>query len=75
MVSSVTGPFATNPGSTGYGAAKAGMEGLMRGLALELGPHGDHRERGRSRMDRHGLADARGVGGRPRHPDRTVGHA
>ncbi len=29
-----------NPGSTGYGAAKAGMEGLMRGLALELGPHG-----------------------------------
>jgi 3-oxoacyl-[acyl-carrier protein] reductase len=40
MVSSVTGPFATNPGSTGYGAAKAGMEGLMRGLALELGPHG-----------------------------------
>ena len=40
MVSSVTGPVATNPGSTGYGAAKAGMEGLMRGLALELGPHG-----------------------------------
>ena len=40
MVSSVTGPFVTNPGSTGYGAAKAGMDGLMRGLALELGPHG-----------------------------------
>jgi 3-oxoacyl-[acyl-carrier protein] reductase len=40
MVSSVTGPLATNPGSTGYGAAKAGMEGLMRGLALELGSHG-----------------------------------
>lgn len=40
MVSSVTGPVATNPGSTGYGAAKAGMEGLMRGLALELGPFG-----------------------------------
>jgi 3-oxoacyl-[acyl-carrier protein] reductase len=40
MVSSVTGPVATNPGSTGYGAAKAGMEGLMRGLALELGPSG-----------------------------------
>jgi 3-oxoacyl-[acyl-carrier protein] reductase len=40
MVSSVTGPVATNPGSTGYGAAKAGMDGLMRGLALELGPHG-----------------------------------
>jgi 3-oxoacyl-[acyl-carrier protein] reductase len=40
MVSSVTGTIVTNPGSTGYGAAKAGMEGLMRGLALELGPHG-----------------------------------
>jgi 3-oxoacyl-[acyl-carrier protein] reductase len=40
MVSSVTGPLVTNPGSTGYGAAKAGMEGLMRGLALELGPKG-----------------------------------
>ena len=40
MVSSVTGPVATNPGSTGYGAAKAGMDGLMRGLAIELGPHG-----------------------------------
>jgi 3-oxoacyl-[acyl-carrier protein] reductase len=30
----------TAPGSSGYGAAKAGMDGLMRGLALELGPHG-----------------------------------
>ena len=40
MVSSVTGPVVTNPGSSGYGAAKAGMEGLMRGLALELGPSG-----------------------------------
>ncbi|HUL86167.1 MAG TPA: SDR family NAD(P)-dependent oxidoreductase [Actinomycetota bacterium] len=40
MVSSVTGPLVTAPGSSGYGAAKAGMDGLMRGLALELGPHG-----------------------------------
>jgi len=40
MVSSVTGPYVTNPGSTGYGAGKAGVEGLMRGLALELGPSG-----------------------------------
>jgi 3-oxoacyl-[acyl-carrier protein] reductase len=40
MISSVTGPVVTNPGSTGYGAAKAGLEGLMRGIALELGPHG-----------------------------------
>jgi len=27
-------------GSAGYGAAKAAMDGLMRGLALELGPNG-----------------------------------
>jgi 3-oxoacyl-[acyl-carrier protein] reductase len=40
MVSSVTGTVVTNPGSTGYGTAKAGMEGLMRGIALELGPFG-----------------------------------
>jgi 3-oxoacyl-[acyl-carrier protein] reductase len=39
MVSSVTGPLVTNPGSTGYGAAKAGMDGLMRGLAVEVGSH------------------------------------
>src|SRR6478735_327204 len=40
MISSVTGTVVTNPGSTGYGTAKAGMEGLMRSLALELGPFG-----------------------------------
>ena len=40
MVSSVTGPVAAIAGSVGYGAAKAGMDGLMRGLALELGPAG-----------------------------------
>lgn len=40
MVSSVTGPVAAIAGSVGYAAAKAGMDGLMRGLALELGPNG-----------------------------------
>jgi 3-oxoacyl-[acyl-carrier protein] reductase len=40
MVSSVTGPVGAIRGSAGYGAAKGGMDGLMRGLALELGPHG-----------------------------------
>ena len=33
MVSSVTGPHVTTPGSTGYATAKAGMDGLMRTLA------------------------------------------
>ena len=40
MVSSVTGPVATTVGSAGYAAAKAGMDGLMRGLAIEVARHG-----------------------------------
>jgi 3-oxoacyl-[acyl-carrier protein] reductase len=40
MVSSVTGPLVTNEGSAGYSAAKAGMDGLMRGLAIEVGKLG-----------------------------------
>jgi 3-oxoacyl-[acyl-carrier protein] reductase len=39
-VSSVTGPLVTAPGAAAYSAAKAGMDGLMRALALELGPRG-----------------------------------
>jgi 3-oxoacyl-[acyl-carrier protein] reductase len=37
FVSSVTGPLVSNPGSAVYGAAKAGILGLMRGLAIEVG--------------------------------------
>jgi len=40
FVSSVTGPLVSNPGSAVYGAAKAGILGLMRGLAIEIGRHG-----------------------------------
>jgi 3-oxoacyl-[acyl-carrier protein] reductase len=40
MVSSVTGPVVTDPGSVGYAAAKAGMDGLMRGIAIEVGAAG-----------------------------------
>ena len=36
MVSSVTGPVVTAPGSAGYSAAKAAMDGLMRAIALEV---------------------------------------
>ena len=39
-VSSVTGPSVSNPASTVYGAAKAGILGLMRGLAIEVGREG-----------------------------------
>ena len=40
FVSSVTGPLVSNPKSTAYGAAKAGILGLMRGLAIEVGRRG-----------------------------------
>jgi 3-oxoacyl-[acyl-carrier protein] reductase len=40
LVSSVTGPLVTAPGNGGYGAAKAGVDGLMRAVALESGPRG-----------------------------------
>jgi 3-oxoacyl-[acyl-carrier protein] reductase len=39
-VSSVTGPLVAMPGNSGYAAAKAGLVGLTRTLALELGQHG-----------------------------------
>jgi 3-oxoacyl-[acyl-carrier protein] reductase len=37
-VSSVTGPYVALEYSVGYGTAKAGVDGLTRGLALELAP-------------------------------------
>ncbi|MFM9045201.1 MAG: SDR family NAD(P)-dependent oxidoreductase, partial [Solirubrobacterales bacterium] len=40
FVTSVTGPLVAIHGSSAYGAAKAGLDGLMRALALELGPTG-----------------------------------
>ncbi|MGN6379896.1 MAG: SDR family NAD(P)-dependent oxidoreductase [Gaiellales bacterium] len=40
MMSSVTGPLVSAPGSAGYSAGKAGMDGLMRALAIELGRRG-----------------------------------
>jgi len=39
-VSSVTGPYVALVYSAAYGAAKAGVDGLTRALALELAPHG-----------------------------------
>jgi 3-oxoacyl-[acyl-carrier protein] reductase len=37
MVSSVTGPLVTAPGSAAYATAKAAMDGMMRTIALEHG--------------------------------------
>jgi 3-oxoacyl-[acyl-carrier protein] reductase len=38
-MSSVTGPVVGIPGSVAYGAAKAGLLGMTRSLAIEAGPH------------------------------------
>jgi len=40
MISSVTGPYVTNPRSASYTAAKAGMDGLMRGVAIDVAANG-----------------------------------
>ncbi|MGH2464759.1 MAG: SDR family NAD(P)-dependent oxidoreductase [Candidatus Limnocylindrales bacterium] len=40
FVSSVTGPLVSNPRSAGYAAAKAGLTGLARSLAVEHGRDG-----------------------------------
>ena len=39
-VSSVTGPLVSAPTSAGYSAGKAGVDGMMRALAIEVGRHG-----------------------------------
>jgi 3-oxoacyl-[acyl-carrier protein] reductase len=40
MVSSVTGPVVVNPEGPGYATAKAGMDGLMRAVAIETARSG-----------------------------------
>ena len=64
-----------SPARSGYGAAKAGMDGLMRGLALELGPHGVTVNSVAPGMDRLRLADPRGSRRRPTHAARPLRHA
>jgi len=39
-VSSVTGPLVSTKGVSAYGAAKAGMDGMMRAAAIETAAHG-----------------------------------
>jgi 3-oxoacyl-[acyl-carrier protein] reductase len=40
MVSSVTGPLVTAPGSTAYATAKGALDAMMRTIAIEHGRHG-----------------------------------
>ena len=40
LISSVTGPLVTAPGSTAYATAKAALDGMMRTIAIEHGRFG-----------------------------------
>ena len=75
FVSSVTGPLVSNPGSAVYGAAKAGITGLMRALAIEVGRTGVDGQCRPARLDRQRVAAARGGDRRGEHPARPVRHA
>ena len=72
FVSSVTGPVVSNPGSAVYGAAKAGIMGLVRGARDRGRPVRGHGQRGPAGLDRDRLAAAGGGDRRREHPDRAV---
>ena len=74
MVSSVTGPVVTAPGSAGYSAAKAAMDGLMRRARTRGGRRGRHRERRATGLDRDRVATARRGRGGSAHTDRALGN-
>ena len=67
------------PGDGIYPVAKQGLTGLMRAMAVEFGPHGDHQQCNRTRLVCH--RDQRGNGRRrgpdalraPAHPGPTLG--
>ncbi|GMA94512.1 hypothetical protein GCM10025881_13360 [Pseudolysinimonas kribbensis] len=61
-------------GSAAYDAAKHGLGGLMKTLALELGRE-DHRERGRPRRDRHRDEPVRRAGSVPHRTPRRAARA
>ena len=74
-VSSVTGPYVALLYSAAYGAAKAGVDGLTRALALELGPRGRDGQQRRAGVDRHRLVDRGGAARGREHAGRAAGHA
>ena len=71
-VSSVTGPYVALLYSAAYGAAKAGVDGLTRALALELGAARRDRQQRRARLDRDRLVDRGGAAGGREHAGRAA---
>ena len=58
-VSSVTGPVVANPEESVYCAAKAGVLGMTRGLALDVAKHGITVNAGGPGLDRHRVTGGR----------------
>ena len=56
--SSVTGPLVVGPDVAGYRPAKAGIDGMMRGLAIEVGRYGVTVNSVAAGLDRDGLVAA-----------------
>ena len=75
-VSSVTGPVVANPEEAVYCAAKAGVLGMTRGVALDVAKHGITVNAVGPGLDQHGLDDKRASASRRReHAFRARGDA
>ena len=75
MVSSVTGPLVTAPGSAAYATSKGAMDALMRTIAIEHGRAGVTANSVAPGVDRDRVLGDRRSSCRPAHANRATGDA